>query len=150
MISNASCSTIFSLFWIEIAVLIVPTSLEKEGSYLPTPVRSYVCLCICNQFNLSQVISVTNLKVTYGSGHSVCYNIVCASSEDSDQPAHPRSLIRVFAARLRRIGSLATHRVPCENSDQTARMRRLIWVFIGRTCNLVQNAAPRLICLENI
>ena len=27
------------------------------------------------------------------------YNKTCATSEDSDQPAHPRSLIRVFADR---------------------------------------------------
>ena len=28
------------------------------------------------------------------------YNKICATSEDSDQPAHPRSLIRVFADRM--------------------------------------------------
>ena len=30
-------------------------------------------------------------------GHSISYKIACAPSEDSDQPAHPRSLIRVVA-----------------------------------------------------
>ena len=30
-------------------------------------------------------------------GHSISYKIACAHSEDSDQPVHPRSLIRVFA-----------------------------------------------------
>ena len=29
------------------------------------------------------------------------YNKRCGTSEDSDQPAHPRSLIRVFADRMR-------------------------------------------------
>ena len=28
------------------------------------------------------------------------YNKTCATSEDSDQPAHPHSLIRVFAERM--------------------------------------------------
>ena len=30
-------------------------------------------------------------------GHSNSYKIACVPSGDSDQPAHPRSLIRVFA-----------------------------------------------------
>ena len=33
-------------------------------------------------------------------GHSISYKIACAPSEDSDQPAHTRSLIRVFAGHL--------------------------------------------------
>ena len=32
--------------------------------------------------------------------HDKSYNKTCATSEDSDQPAHPRSLIRVFADRI--------------------------------------------------
>ena len=32
--------------------------------------------------------------------HDKTYNKTCATSEDSDQPAHPRSLIRVFADRM--------------------------------------------------
>ena len=34
-------------------------------------------------------------------GHRISYKIACVSSDDSDQPAHPRSLIRVFAVRMR-------------------------------------------------
>ena len=30
-------------------------------------------------------------------GHSISYKMACVPSEDSDQPAHPRCLIRVFA-----------------------------------------------------
>ena len=33
-------------------------------------------------------------------GHDKTYNKTCATSEDSDQPAHLRSLIRVFADRM--------------------------------------------------
>ena len=34
-------------------------------------------------------------------GHSISYKIDCAPSEDSDQTARPRSLIRVFAVRMK-------------------------------------------------
>ena len=89
----------------------------------------------------------------------------CALNEDSDQPGHPPSLIRVFAVRMkkpwvlsyllsaaslsawRNLGSLATHWVHSEDSDQTGhptvktdqtgRMPRLIWVFTGRTLILL-------------
>ena len=36
----------------------------------------------------------------YERAHEKAYNKTCATSEDSDQPAHPRSLIRVFADRM--------------------------------------------------
>ena len=36
----------------------------------------------------------------YEPEHDKTYNETCATSEDSDQPAHPRSLIRVFADRM--------------------------------------------------
>ena len=36
---------------------------------------------------------------TYQLGHSISNNIECAPKEDSDQPAHGRSLIRVFTVR---------------------------------------------------
>ena len=35
--------------------------------------------------------------------HDRIYNNTCATSEDSDQPAHPHSLIRVFADRMCRL-----------------------------------------------
>ena len=54
-------------------------------------------------------------------------------SEDSDQPGHPPSLIRVFGVRMKNAWSLATHWVHCEDSGQTGWMPRLIWVFAGRT-----------------
>ena len=34
---------------------------------------------------------------TYESAHDKIYEMACAPSEDSDQPGHPPSLIRVFA-----------------------------------------------------
>ena len=32
--------------------------------------------------------------------HEISYNVVCATSKASDQPAHTRSLIRAFGSRL--------------------------------------------------
>ena len=32
--------------------------------------------------------------------HEISNNVVCATSKDSDQPAHTRRLIRAFANRL--------------------------------------------------
>ena len=36
----------------------------------------------------------------YEAVHEISNNVVCATSKDSDQPAHTRSLIREFARRL--------------------------------------------------
>ena len=83
--------------------------------------------------------------------HDKTNRMACAPSEDSDQPGHPPSLIRVFAVRSRirpvwsesslsagrKLGSLATHWAHSEDSDQTGRMPRLIWVFAGRTVTLL-------------
>ena len=37
-----------------------------------------------------------------------------APSEDSDQPRHPPSLIRVFAVRMKKLGSLSIHWTPAK------------------------------------
>ena len=60
----------------------------------------------------------------------------CSTSEDSDQPGHPPSLIRVFAVRMKKPWVL-THLAHREDSDQTGRMPRLIWNFSGRTVTLM-------------
>ena len=55
------------------------------------------------------------------------YLLACASNDDTNQPAHPRSLIRVSAIRMIIIvASLGILNAPNEDSDQTARMRSLI------------------------
>ena len=36
----------------------------------------------------------------YEPAHKKTYNKTCATNEDSDQPVHPHSLIRVFADRM--------------------------------------------------
>ena len=62
---------------------------------------------------------------------------VCAPSEDSDQPRHPPSLIRVFAVRMKKAWVLSYPLRASEDSDQNRRMPRLIWVFAGRTVTLL-------------
>ena len=61
----------------------------------------------------------------------------CAPSEDSDQPGHPPSLIRVFAVRSVGAKDPSFLHADSEDSDQTGRMPRLIWVFAGRTTTLL-------------
>ena len=41
-----------------------------------------------------------HIKNTYEQPHEISNNVVCGTSKASDQPAHTRSLIRVFASRL--------------------------------------------------
>ena len=47
---------------------------------------------------LAMILSCDNLP--FESAHDKTYYKTCATSEDSDQPAHPRSLIRVSADRM--------------------------------------------------
>ena len=72
----------------------------------------------------------------------------CAPSEDSDQPGHPPSLIRVFAVGCPgwSESSLCAQWIAkdpsslladSKDSDQTGQMPRLIWVFAGCTLTLL-------------
>ena len=61
----------------------------------------------------------------------------CAPSDDSDQPGHPPSLIRVFAVRMKKPWVLSYPLSASEDTDQTGRVPRLIWVFAGRTVTLL-------------
>ena len=63
--------------------------------------------------------------------------MVCAPSEDSNQPGHPPSLIRVFAVRA--MGSWGSNVSSCGQRRLWSdwRMPRLIWVFAGRTGHFV-------------
>ena len=67
--------------------------------------------------------------------------MACVPSEDSDQPGHAPSLIRVFSVCW--MGSFL--HADSEDSDQTGRMPRLIWVFAGCTCHFVAIIMMQLI-----
>ena len=68
------------------------------------------------------------------SGHSNSYNCTFAPIEDSDQPAHPRSLNRVFAGHMKMVQAL----IYLQNAQRQLR------VITGCTCSFVGNAVPRL------
>ena len=63
--------------------------------------------------------------------------MACAPNEDSDQPGHPPSLIRVFACAQWVAKNLSFLPADSEGYDQTGRMPRLIGVFSGRTYHFV-------------
>ena len=71
--------------------------------------------------------------------HEISNKVVWATSKGSDQPAHMRSLIRVFASCLNILR--ATDRTPFGFSKLNRRLYRLVWVY---TC---QNAPlMKIIC----
>ena len=52
------------------------------------------------KYDTSEDTIIINYNMINKPAHDKTYNKTCATSEDSDQPAHPRSLIRVFADRM--------------------------------------------------
>ena len=64
--------------------------------------------------------------------HDKTNKMMCAPSEDLDQPGHPTSLIRVFVVRMKKPLVLSYPQCTAK-TDQTGRMPRLIWVFVERT-----------------
>ena len=54
------------------------------------------------------------------------YQMTCAPSEDSDQPGHRPSFIRVFAVHMKKHRALNYMYLLNADSDQTGRMPRLI------------------------
>ena len=79
--------------------------------------------------------------------HDKTNKMICALSEDSDQPGHPPSLIRVFAVGMKKPWVFSYPMSASEDSDQTGRMSRLIFQA-GRTCHFVGSVMKRLtLCL---
>ena len=59
---------------------------------------------------------------TYEPPHDKTNKMACTPSEDSDQPGHPSSLIRVFTVRMKKAW---VHGVHSDDSDQIGPMYRL-------------------------
>ena len=51
-------------------------------------------------FHISRSVFRGKKGLTFEPRHEISNNVVCATSNGSDQPAHTRSLIRAFACRL--------------------------------------------------
>ena len=66
------------------------------------------------------------MKKHFEPPHDKTNKMIFVPSEDSDQPGHPPSLIRVFAVRS--VGSLGPNLLQADSadSDRTGRMPRLI------------------------
>ena len=73
-----------------------------------------------------------------GPHHVNTNKMTCAPSEDSDQPGHLPSLIRVFAVCMKKYWDLCYPvRERIVRTNQTGRMPRLILVFAGHTVGYV-------------
>ena len=58
----------------------------------------------------------------------------CAPSEDSEQPGHPPSLVRVLVVRMKKAWVLS---YPSKVVRRLIRLPSLIWVFAGCICHFV-------------
>ena len=84
-------------------------------------------------------------KHKYEQVSSKRYKLTCTPIKDSDQPAHPQSLIRVFNVRsMGNEGSNVSSHRKLYASDYTVPMRRLISVITVRTSQIVPYAGYRL------
>ena len=148
----------------------------QDETYQTIPVKCLIsltwCLCLCSKYVFiafgplfllacpqsffkylfieKQLSSIPrSVESTFEPPHDKTNKMACAPSEDSDQPGHPPSLIRVFACAQLVAKEPSFLHVDSEDSDQTKRMPRLNWVFAGRTCHYVGFVVRRLICLFN-
>ena len=64
---------------------------------------------VCNIWTIcSEVIRVVHyVKFIFEPAHDKTNKMTCAPSEDSNQPGHPPSLIRVFVVRMKKIWVLS-------------------------------------------
>ena len=76
--------------------------------------------------------------------HDKTSKVICAPSEDSEQPGHLPSLIRVFACTQWVAKDPRFLHANSEDADRTVRMPRLIWVFAGCTGYFVGSVVLQL------
>ena len=75
--------------------------------------------------------------------HDKSNKMAFVPSEDLDQPGHPPSLIRIFAARSMDMRTQCSF-MRTAKTDQSGRMHRLICVFAGRHGHFVGFVMRRL------
>ena len=98
------------------------------ATVLVNHLRSSVTTWLCLQFNPSnfQYIIQSSIQLDtftckfqgFEPPHDKTNKLIFASSEDSDRPGHLPSLIRVFAVRMNKPLSLATHWAHSEDSSE--------------------------------
>ena len=76
-------------------------------------------------------------------GHTIPTVHKYATSEDQDEPVHPRSQIKVTTGRIKYSIYMipAFYRAHSEDPDQPTRVRKLIQALAGRACKI--NEQPR-------
>ena len=103
---------------------------------------------ICQNWRQAKTSSSSLSKTTnsdrerFEPPHDKTSKMAGAPSEDSYQPWHPPSLIRVFAVRMKKASVLsytlsARRRLWSDWADAQADPPSLIWVFAGRTCHFI-------------
>ena len=103
------------------------------------------------QLPLSFIIDRQSLSVMKTTIEPQCekmYLLPCAHNEDSNQPAHSRSLIRVLVVRMKKVCNLGNPKCDHKDSEQIALMRRLILIFTERTSPKVRFLMLRLNLLD--
>ena len=70
--------------------------------------------------------------------HEISNNVVCATSKDSDQPAHTRSLIRAIACRLSILWVLSYWLNIVWSFKLTRRLHRVVWVYTCQNATLLE------------
>ena len=86
--------------------------------------------------------------------HDKTNKVTCAPSEDSDQPGHPPSVIRVFAVRMKKNTWVLSYPLSaqrrCWSDWADTHPLSLIWVFAGRTGHFAGFVMLGLKCCKQI
>ena len=80
----------------------------------------------------------------YEPPHEISYNVVCATSKASDQPAHMRSLIWAFASRLNILWMLSYW------LNIIWRLHRLVWVNTYQKATLLEITCSCSYCKQYV
>ena len=91
-------------------------------------------LCNCNACMQASVLN----EHTNEPRHEISNILVCANRKGSDQPAHKRSLIRVFANRLNILWALSYWWTSFGASKLKRRLHRLVWVYTCQNTILLE------------
>ena len=125
--------TITRCFCRQFLLSIYQTGAERRAEIKITSLPG--CGTICNGLGISAPTSfavgskfiAAGISVKFEPSHSKSYRIICAPSEDSDQPVHPHSLLRIFAWRSG-LGSNGPDVFFMRTAKLLVRLRRLICV----------------------
>ena len=82
------------------------TNISRTSCYLYGQCCQHFTVCgkchvyLCRDINIIARLFYVLVEMKIEPVHEISNNVVCATSQASDQPAHTRSLIRAFTSRL--------------------------------------------------